>query len=777
VAAILIGQAARGTTADFVVAGQASAFKLVAGASGTLRHIYLHTKVANASLSTLEVRIYADLAGVPGGALAPVKTATYGAITSAIPGGTTSAGVVRYDLGADAFALVSGTTYWIAIRVAGEQFDWQGDAVASAYRERPGATLPDPWNSTGDSVGGNHLTIFGTDAPVPQVVAENVLADTADATAHNVPYPAPSGGILAGDLLLCFVGEDSAAAGDSVTWPAGWTELLDTHDATNAINAACAWKKAAGGESGTFAVTTANAQGGGIRVQCIRGAADPTVTPPELTSATGSSTNPNPPSETASWGAEAGTLWIAAAANDGNVAITAAPASYVDFANTRWANTSGAGVATAWRYLTAAAASEDPGTFTMATEQWVAWTVAVRAASAGGATQTVTLPAIASAEAWGSHTVSPGATTVTLPAIGSAEAWGSHVVAGGPVAVTLPAVSSSETWGSHVVTRGAVTATLPAIASAEAWGASTVSAGAVTVTLTGIPSAEAWGAAAITPPPQTVTLPAVSSSEAWGAATVTQGPAQVSLPGIASAEAWGASTLTRGAVSVTLPAVSSAEAWGASTVSAGAVSVTLPAVSSSEAWGSTVVGRGPVAVTLPAVSSSEAWGAHTITSGPATVTLTGIPSAEAWGAAAVVGAGAVALPGIASAEAWGATVVGRGPVNVSVAGVPTAEAWGAANVTRGPVTVALTGIGSLEAWGGLEVRGDQVVTLAGLASAEAWGAIVVYIVLGRDPGHIDLDAPGHIAGAGAGRRELVVAGHRAGGPPGHSVPTGPGHIV
>lgn len=371
-ASILLGPASgsRGTTGDFVVAGQIAGFKLVANAAGKLRHVYIHPKVANAALSALEVRLYADSAGAPGAALTPVKTATAGPITAANP--------IRYDLGADAFDLVSGTTYWVAIRVAGEQFDWQGDAVAGAYVERTTATLPDPFGGVA-ATGGNALTILGTDAPLPQVLTTSVLADTASVATHNVPYPAPAGGILAGDLLVCFVGQDAAATAVTVGWPdATWTELSDSRDATNAVAGAVAWKRAAGGESGTFAVTTSTARGGGIRCLLIRGAH--ATQAPELAVATGSSTNPNPPAlNPAGWATPEPTLWIAGACNDGNVAITATPAGYTDFANTRWANTSGAGVATAWRYDNAD--SVDPGTFTMATEQWVAWTVAIRSAA------------------------------------------------------------------------------------------------------------------------------------------------------------------------------------------------------------------------------------------------------------------------------------------------------------------------------------------------------------------------------------------------------------
>jgi hypothetical protein len=276
-------------------------------------------------------------------------------------------------------SLTSGTVYWLALGALGEQFDFQGTTQALAYREDTGSAgvLPSTW-PTSDADGGILPIMWGEDTIVPWIVAESTRSDTADATTHAVNYPAPSGGILADDLLICFVGIDGLT-GQTVSWPDGtWNEILDTVS-NNAVTCACAWKRASGGESGSFTVTSSASEGGGFRVLCVRNAHPSTA--PEIASTTGNSTNPNPPSlNPTNWDTPENTLWIAAAGNDlGTVAITAAPTGYHGLTNTRWNNASGAGVATAWTQTSAA--SEDPGTFTMATEQWVAWTVGVRPAT------------------------------------------------------------------------------------------------------------------------------------------------------------------------------------------------------------------------------------------------------------------------------------------------------------------------------------------------------------------------------------------------------------
>ncbi|HTE61632.1 MAG TPA: hypothetical protein VK631_14870, partial [Solirubrobacteraceae bacterium] len=207
---------------------------------------------------------------------------------------------------------------------------------------------------------------------VPFVAETGVFASAADATSHALVLPAPTGGILADDLLLAVVAMDG---NPTMTWPTGWTEIKDEAGNGSAVRVACAWYRAVGGESGTITLTTSASEGGGARILCIRNASA-TTAPEVSTGVSGAAANANPDSlNPTGWGTEP-TLWIAAMGLDGNVAVTSGPSGYYDFGNTRWANASGAGVATA--SLLSVAASADPGAFTHVLEDSRAFTVGVR---------------------------------------------------------------------------------------------------------------------------------------------------------------------------------------------------------------------------------------------------------------------------------------------------------------------------------------------------------------------------------------------------------------
>lgn len=92
---------------------------------------------------------------------------------------------------------------------------------------------------------------------------------------------------------------------------------------------------------------------------------------------------------------------------------------------------------------------------------------------AGSGTQTVTASAIASAEAFGTAVLTPGAVTVSPSAISSAAAFGTAVLTPGAVTVSPSSIASAEAFGSTVVDDGSIpsqTVTASAIATAEAFG-------------------------------------------------------------------------------------------------------------------------------------------------------------------------------------------------------------------------------------------------------------------------------------------------------------------
>lgn len=93
-------------------------------------------------------------------------------------------------------------------------------------------------------------------------------------------------------------------------------------------------------------------------------------------SVTGSSTNSNPPNHDAGDSNEY--LWIATRSGDSTVNASAEPSGYSNLTTINAAGTRGASSATA--EYQSEASSEDPGTFTSNSEQWVCWTIAVEPA-------------------------------------------------------------------------------------------------------------------------------------------------------------------------------------------------------------------------------------------------------------------------------------------------------------------------------------------------------------------------------------------------------------
>jgi hypothetical protein len=215
-------------------------------------------------------------------------------------------------------------------------------------------------------------TVPALAAPLVASVTETAF-DT-DTTDHYVDMPTT---VDAGDLLIAIFTNDGSA---TVTTPAGWTALAS--DENNAVRCSVYYKIASGNEDGTTVdfVTSASEEAAAqvYRITNWHG-----TTPPEIsTAATGTSTRPDPASlNPAGWDV-ADTLWLAVAGQDrgDRSGTTAYPTSYTDGTSTlSSATTDSCRTLSARRVL--AAASENPGAFTIpVSEEWVAFTIAVRPA-------------------------------------------------------------------------------------------------------------------------------------------------------------------------------------------------------------------------------------------------------------------------------------------------------------------------------------------------------------------------------------------------------------
>ena len=195
------------------------------------------------------------------------------------------------------------------------------------------------------------------------------IDDTVGNTTATINLPA---NIAVGDLLLIFGAFNSGTNNFAI---AGWTTLL-AGVSNNRIPSA--FRIATGAEGATVSASwTTSTQNRWVAWR-IPAATWNGVTPPEVSTAgPTSSTSPNPPILSPSWGLSS-TLWIAAmgSAVVANT-ITAFPLNYNDNQTARVnGDVTGAHLGLATRNL--AALSEDPGTFTITSAAWFAATFAVR---------------------------------------------------------------------------------------------------------------------------------------------------------------------------------------------------------------------------------------------------------------------------------------------------------------------------------------------------------------------------------------------------------------
>jgi hypothetical protein len=210
-------------------------------------------------------------------------------------------------------------------------------------------------------------------APVVTSVTETAFST--DTTNHNVNMPATAD---ANDLLIVLFTNDGSA---TVTTPSGWSLLASNANGT-AVRLSVYYKIALGTEGGTTVnfVTSASEQAAAqvYRITNWHG-----TTPPEISTAvTGTGVSPDPASLNPTGWDVADTLWLAVAGQDrgDQGGTTAYPAYYTDGINTlSSATTDSCRTLSARRVL--AVASENPGAFTIpVSEEWVAFTIAVRPA-------------------------------------------------------------------------------------------------------------------------------------------------------------------------------------------------------------------------------------------------------------------------------------------------------------------------------------------------------------------------------------------------------------
>lgn len=320
---------------------------------------------------------------------------------------------------------------------------------------------------------------------------------------------------------------------------------------------------------------------------------------------------------------------------------------------------------------------------------------------------TVTPTGIASAEAFGTATITTGNVNVVPSGVASAEAFGTATIA---LQLLPTGIASAEAFGTAQLNLQ-IRAT--GIATAEAFGTATLARGNVTVQATGIATAEAFGTAKLN---LQIRATGIASAEAFGSATLVTGNVNVVATGIATAEAFGTPTVVAGNVTFLPSGIASAEAFGAPQVN---LQIRATGIASAEAFGTLQVNQ---QVRATGIATAEAFGTAIVTStlGDQFIATTGIASAEAFGTAKL-NLNVVAT-GIATGEAFGAHTLTATYRFYPVA-IATAEAFGSASVVPGNVTVLVNGIASAEAFGSATVVNTLLVADVGnIASAEAFGS-------------------------------------------------------
>lgn len=201
---------------------------------------------------------------------------------------------------------------------------------------------------------------------------------------------------------IAIISSDGGTASAQLsTTSTGWIEIGELTDGTSAITGAIYRYEstAAFATSAAPALqidSTATEQYSAILLAFVPATANFVIALLTSTSSSGSSTNPNPALVTNNTGASRDLTVVAGVSVDSTTTPSAAPTNYANLQTQAGGGTNGATSGSAERQITVASAStEDPGVFTMATDQWVCWTLGVyerAAASTNSTINAVTTP-------------------------------------------------------------------------------------------------------------------------------------------------------------------------------------------------------------------------------------------------------------------------------------------------------------------------------------------------------------------------------------------------
>jgi hypothetical protein len=202
---------------------------------------------------------------------------------------------------------------------------------------------------------------YGLAIPFPQTAAPTPSSFSSASVNHNVNMPPV---VKAGDLLFALVSLRGSSDSGGVTTPSGWTLLASAGAASFR-----GWyvKVADGTEGGTTVnFVSGNTCGGAAQVYRVTEWHGGIVSGVSIGEEQATSTStPNPPEVSTSWGSAKNLFFAAVLANDGDETLVSAPTNYADEVRTVGGAGTGfsAAVYSARRELEAS--SDDPGAFTL----------------------------------------------------------------------------------------------------------------------------------------------------------------------------------------------------------------------------------------------------------------------------------------------------------------------------------------------------------------------------------------------------------------------------
>lgn len=191
----------------------------------------------------------------------------------------------------------------------------------------------------------------------PTIESTNTSSQNSDTSSHTIAVPS---GVVNGDLVIAWFTVDVNPTISG--WPAGWTQISSLIQGS-AVTTEIRFLRATGSLS-NFSITTSTNQNSVHTTYRISG--HHTTSDPEDTTAGVQSSNANPPSHTATWGAE-DNLWIVHSGhNRGDHSISTYPETRNNVTQTSLGS---GGVVMAICDVDANASSRDPSNFVWSASQ------------------------------------------------------------------------------------------------------------------------------------------------------------------------------------------------------------------------------------------------------------------------------------------------------------------------------------------------------------------------------------------------------------------------